>query len=155
MRSFKFDLEFLVDENDHPPPDVLVNMLVIFLNSAKRVQKLWLAIPGLYTEVFASRFYAAKLELPNVKTLIVGPYCHFAVSYCPNVRTISVNGYAWRKKRRFEIALPNRCRALLDAARKAPKLTHLILHEWYITETLEGSSSQPHLRMDSNSSQMF
>ncbi|MCJ1392784.1 hypothetical protein MMC18_005655 [Xylographa bjoerkii] len=136
-RSFKFNLEFLIDEMDHPPPIELVYMLSTFLSSARRLQKLWLAIPGLYTELFASHFEYVKLVLPDVKTLVVGPYCHFAVSFCPNVRTISVNGYAWRKKRRFEIALPNRCRALLNAARDAPRLAHLVLHEWYIVETLE------------------
>ncbi|MCJ1399003.1 hypothetical protein MMC11_002205, partial [Xylographa trunciseda] len=137
VRSFKFNLEFTIDENDHPPPEELVFMLSRFLISVKRLQKLWLAIPGLYTRPFASHFYAIKLLLPDIRTLIVGPYCHFAVLLCPTVATISVNGHAWRKKRRYEIALPNRCRALLDAARQAPKLVHLVLHEWYIVETLE------------------
>ncbi|MCJ1290658.1 hypothetical protein MMC34_002200 [Xylographa carneopallida] len=137
VRSFKFNLDFLIDENDHPPPKELVHMLSTFLSSAKRLQKLWLAVPGLFTEAFASHFESVHLLLPDIKTLVVGPYCHFAVAVCPNVRTISVNGHAWRKKRRFEIALPNRCRALLNAACNAPKLAHLVLHEWYIVETLE------------------
>ncbi|MCJ1287637.1 hypothetical protein MMC26_006989 [Xylographa opegraphella] len=137
FRSFKFNLDFRIDENDHPPPKELVCMLSTFLSSAKRLQKLWLVIPGLYTETFASQFEKVNLVLPDIKTLVVGPYCHFAVAICPNVRTISVNGYAWRQKRRFEIALPNRCRTLLNAARNAPKLVHLVLHEWYIVETLE------------------
>ncbi|MCJ1377754.1 hypothetical protein MMC17_000850 [Xylographa soralifera] len=137
VRSFKFNLDFLIDENDHPPPEELIYMLSTFLSSAKRLQKLWLVIPGLYTEAFASHFQNVKLVLPDIRTLVVGPYCHFAVSVCPNVRTISVNGHAWRKKRRFEISLPNRCRALLNAARNAPKLLHLVIHEWYVVETLE------------------
>lgn len=137
VRSFKFNLEFTIDENDHPPPEELAYNLSRFLSSVRRLQKLWLAIPGLYTGPFASHFKAFKLVFPDIRTLIVGPYCQFAILLCPTVATISVNGYAWRKKRRYEITLPNRCRALLDAARQAPKLVHLVLHEWYIVETLE------------------
>lgn len=138
FRSFTFDLLYFGDGDDQPPCPELFRILATFCTSLKQLRKLLLVIPGLYIESSASQFRTAKVMFHNVHTLVVGPYCEFVISSCPNVKTIATNGSGWRARHRYEVALPERLGEFLKAARQAPKVTHLQVHDWYTIACLKG-----------------
>ena len=53
--------------------------------------KLMLVIPDYHLSMFEKAFQESNLSLPEVKTVVVGPYNEFILSMLPNVKTVSTN----------------------------------------------------------------
>ena len=105
-----------------------------------------LQIPERLTSLFADEIAKDGITLPRVHTLVVGPYCDFAVSICPNVTAISNYGLrSFRTSLRSELD-KQPTRNLIKAAGAAPNVTNLEITEWWQVELVEAiHEALPHL----------
>ena len=113
-RTFKFVLH-VHEEAQHPPPEQLAPTLTRLLTRLQRVEKLVLVIPEHHINIFSTEIAKAGFSLPTVRTLVVGPFCDFAVSLCPNVDTISSNGWVWLHPKSADRSARTHTRRLIAA----------------------------------------
>ncbi|KAL9114648.1 MAG: hypothetical protein Q9227_001326 [Pyrenula ochraceoflavens] len=142
-KTFKFDL--FVD-SDEPPPHKLPSALAETLGRLSNLEKFVLRIPDQHSEVFEVAM--KDVRLPNVHTLVVGPFCEYAISLCPNTTTLSTNGWAWRHSDRGGWQ-QNQTMRLIRAAAAAEKLTDFNIdgtfEECHLEAILENTPQITHL----------
>ena len=112
----------------------------------QKLEKLVLVVPEHHTAIFASEIAKAEFALPAVRTLVVGPFCDFAVQLCPNVTTVSSNGWSGLHTKLGGYSDRAHTRDLIKAAGKAPKVTRLEIMEWWQVDLVEAiHKALPHL----------
>lgn len=136
----------MADKQQGPPED-LAPALAKRLAQMPQLQKLVLVVPEHHTDVFAKTFSESDIVLPAVHTLVVGPYCDFAVRLCPNVTAIANNGWnALHATRGDRPPLQHTC-DLIVAAGSAHRLESLEIMEWWRVDLVEAiHDSVPHLK---------
>ena len=112
-----------------------------------QLQKLVLVIPEYHTEIFAKTISGFKVSLPAVHTLVVGPFCDFAVQICPSVTTVANNGWNALHSRRGDAKSLQHTRDIIAAAGSARRLVSLEIMAWWEVDLIEAiHDSVPGLR---------
>ena len=130
IRTFKFDIFISEDSN---PPVQLPSALADTFARLPNLEKLVLRIPDRHIDVFEKKLIDARF--PNVRTLVVGPFCEFAVRLCPNLTTLSSNGWAWSMTERRSENVSHTERLIMAAA-SAEKLVNLNIDQQLEPEQL-------------------
>jgi hypothetical protein len=159
VRTFHFKVVIPYDRNASkqgpPPPSGLETQLVGALSMMPNLHTLHISVPEYHTDVFAEAFETAKLQMPNVTTLVLGCYCGFVANHTPNTTTLSSDGWAFLHTKRGAEAnwaysdLYNDGPAdnilggagaamnLIQAASKLPQLTYFEMDQWWRVSVLE------------------
>ena len=106
----------------------------------KNLEKLIFVIPEerWHVEAFESELAQSNVTLPKVHTVIVGPFCDFAIRLCPNVKTVANNGRFWLdSKRGIRSGNNEHLINLIQAASTAAKITNLEIRERWLSHFLE------------------
>lgn len=125
FRRFKFDI---YDNNKEAVPSQkeLAATVAAFIKTMQKLDRLAFAVPQHHIEIFEQEFMKANVTLPKVKTLIVGPFCQFAVKMCPNVKSVATSGFNW-------VHIPGSTGNLLKSLEATVNLTRLeILDAWTV-----------------------
>lgn len=108
------------------------------------LQRLEFVIPEDHTAVFEVALQQAKIDLSKISSLTLGPHCDFLVGCCPNIEILSSNTQHWLRTQRTKSELDwiyDSSRAhflpMISAASKCPNLSHLVLDNWWTTDTIE------------------
>ena len=133
-------------DKEQGPPDNLPPALAKRLFQMPQLQKLVLVIPEHHTDIFVKAMSKFKISLPAVHTLVIGPYCDFAVHICPNVTTIAYNGWSARHAKRGEERSLQLTRDLIVAAGSARRLESLEIMAWKVDVVEAIRDSAPGLR---------
>lgn len=107
------------------------------------LKRLVFVVPDGSHDLFKEEFGLAKLAMPSVEALVVGPYYEFMVAVCPKLVEISNSGHQWMISEPMyhrEEKL-NRSMRLIKAAGAASKLERFDMREWWEPCLLEGTSS--------------
>jgi hypothetical protein len=111
-------------------------MLARLLSTMQKLEKLVIVIPEYHTANFEAEF--TNLVFPQVKTLVVGPYCDFAARSCPNLQIMSSNGWPFKESHRYGYLHRNQTMNLIRAAGNVLNLTRLEIDEYWNPERLDG-----------------
>lgn len=118
-------------------------MVADLLDKTLGLEKFVFRVPEYHLEPFEKAFHQTKILIPNLKDLVVGPYCDFFVAICPNVNNISSNGLQWlhsgRARKGEEIR--EESMRLIKAAGTASKLQHFQIKEWWTLPLVKGERS--------------
>lgn len=103
-----------------------------------KVEKMTLTVPA---STACALHYAFRLDeneqaiirLPNVKELILSPFMHWMIDFCPNVRSVESNDWVLQGV----IARHDQAQAIIEAAGRSPFLKHFSLHCRWRLELLE------------------
>ena len=113
------------------PSTQIPRMLASSLLALPKVAKLVLDMPVYHTTFFQKAFKDRAVVLPDVETLVQGPYMEWIVAMCPNVEIIAPSGSEWPHtnvdgnfKHRLSFDL-------IEAAGRADKLRHFELYEYW------------------------
>ena len=101
----------------------------------ENLTKLVFVVPERHTNIFFEKFQEDGVLLLQVDTLVVGPYCEFAVPMCPNVKTIASNGRQWLRSGAGQRECTHK---LIEAARDSMKLVHFNVNEWWSVSLVQG-----------------
>jgi hypothetical protein len=104
--------------------------------------KLVLVVPEYRASHFQTAFQDISLVLPNVKTLIVGPYSDFVLPMAPNVVTVATNGRPWlyAQRSRGDSELTTR---LIEAVGKMKSVKRLEVMEDWTEALVKGTIETP------------
>lgn len=117
------------------------------MGALQNVQKLTLTVPASTALALHGAFQVAgieeqRTELPNVKELVISPFMHWIIDFCPNVRSIESNDWVVYGISRIDLV-----EAMIEAAGKARCLEHLSLHcRWRIVLLERLVLKLPHLK---------
>ena len=103
------------------------------------LEHLVLVITPSHVSVVEADLRYAGVVLPTVKTLVVGPYCHFAVHLCPNATAISGNGWGWIFGRFGQNWEKDPMMKLIRAAGTAKMITHFGATQQWSMEPLSSA----------------
>lgn len=135
--------EFRIWEGHPAPlsPRSLPPKLANLLSAMPRLEHLVFVVPEESRDLFEKEFFLAKLAMPSVKTLVVGPDCEFMVTVCPKVAEISNNGHLWMilKHSRDPNVRADHSMRLIKAAGTALKLQHFEMMDFWEPSLLEGT----------------
>ena len=134
-------------DKEHGPPKNLAPALAERLIQMPQLQKLVLVIPEYHTDIFAKTISNLNVVLPAVHTLVVGPFCDFAVQICPTVITIANNGWDALHAKRGDRPSPQHTRDMIAAASSARRLENLeIMARWEVDLVEAIHDSLPRIR---------
>ena len=109
-----------------------------------RLEKLEFVIPQDHTAVFEIALRQVEIDLSQISSLILGPHCDFMVAYCPNIEILSSNTQHWLRAETAKSELDwifdssrEHFLPMISAASKCPNLFHLVLDNWWTTNTIE------------------
>ena len=95
-------------------------------------------IPEHHATIFSTEIAKAGFKLLTVRTLVVGPFCDFAVSLCPNVNTISSNGWNWLHTESSNRSAHAHTRQLIAAMGEvAATVMRFEMMEWWTVDLVE------------------
>ncbi|MCJ1387648.1 hypothetical protein MMC18_000491 [Xylographa bjoerkii] len=139
FRTFKF-INPGGDDEKYLPHDRLASNLSRLFNFMERLTKLVIDMPKNHIGPFTEVFQKDGVVLPLVETLVVGPFCEFAVTMCPNVKFISVNSWRWMRATGGDDQAQEPTLQLINAAKTAPRLIHLEVYRAWTATLVEGTS---------------
>lgn len=116
------------------PPWGFVRRLSLVLPAVQKLEKLVLNLPPLHIRAFRKGFKNNSIQLPSVRTLILGPHTEWIISMCPNVEVISTSGNNWLHSNVDGDHSHRHSFDLVRAAGHAKKLRHFEMMEWWRTE---------------------
>lgn len=117
------------------PPKRFPRRLAITLSTYEMVRHLTIVIPDYSVTTFKESFEQCNLELPNVRTLVLGSHLQWVINMCPRVEVISIVSIHWLD----EDTYPGRPCVFIHTVGKAPNLDHFEMHEnWdvHLVETV-------------------
>ena len=110
------------------PPKELPLRLARLLCRLGNLIKLVFVVPQFHSDVFFEEFEKARVLLPQVETLVVGPFCEFAIAMCPSVKILQSNGWQWRGEH-DDVSAQEHAHRLIKAAKGALELVHFEVDE--------------------------
>ena len=136
-----------MEDKKQGPPHNLPSALATRLMRMSQLQKLVLVIPEHHTDIFAKTISRSKISLPAVHTVVVGPFCDFAIQMCPKVTAIANNGWMALRATRGGRMSVQHTRDIIAAAGTARRLESLnITARWEVDLVAAIHESVPGLR---------
>ena len=101
-----------------------------------------LNIDEFHVDIIARFTLSAKISLPTIETVVLGPYNEFLISHCPNLTSISANGWTFvHSKRSLENThYCDHSHRLILAAAEATKLEHFSMDDCWSVVKLQGTT---------------
>ena len=125
-------------EAGHSPQDYFTR-LAAQLRRMINLEKLVFDIQERHTEAFATELMASGTNLPKVRHLVIGPFCHFVISACPNVETVATvnhwGSFEWPEAPKNAIRIHTK--SLIESLKDASNIHRLKLHESWNIQILE------------------
>lgn len=144
FRTFKFQV---YERDNYPPPRDLDRRLLGVLQRMNKLSALHLSIPEYHTDKFSDLFVAEKLNMPNVRTLVLGSYNDFVIRHCPSVETVSTGDYQFLHSRRGRydehgvwLRYAAHAKAMIESASKAENLSYFEMIQGGSEIELQGQS---------------